>query len=818
MRPFDAFPVQVCTLLMAYQRCLPATGRIASSLGHFVRIGEDAIKGIDASNVNEISASQKAAIFGPKFAGYQARDAETKAVLRRLRQYSPAAADCFASKASRTSDFAFRLISRHKNGLTATARPSFVALSYRWTARLDGDMALPVPPLLWAAASQELQSDDEGLWVDQLCIQQLDDVEKTLSIGLMDMIYEEARSTVVILTDVEVSLQEMKCIEWKSQDGDGTHLSKTSRRTSTDQTPFDLALRVLGSDYFQRAWCSHEYRLSADQIIICPCAKPGYVFRMTGETLLSMAAQLGNFKSAISPQRLQNALDTIISAFGFSQRGGSQQSLAVSQSIGGAFQTLENFHAGGDYGRNFSEHHRERTAYRDRLAIVLNSVQSNVLLLPEPYHSPARLTEKPADEHVRKVHFLSLARRDFLIFCCMGPALHTSPPSDRYSWLNNTEVSSYLSLDEFEPFEDNEQLGLVQSANDTYIQLKMTILRLKLKEPRRLFVNLAADILQAMIKEGGLNPETLSGCSGSGKIDWRGVYWGREQAFMLTLACVLDLGINWCWTYLARGYGTFNGHRELYTAFAPHLNDRDIFGRLTRGLSKGSSRHDVRSRLGSSLYNVVVTLLSCTAELIREERCWETWCHFVVPMRHAPMLVSLDDGATYQYLLFRPYISTSETPVQTVFGIPTALVQHHTNYGHRFWSLGCSSSSSDRNGPELSLLHKSSLFGPSLSSQSLPEPKLLKVFGPPRSLAQLTDPGSRWGLRDYWLSNRPDSATYAGVSWAALQPPRAPSSQDESTIFKLQALVRSLEGIWQSSLTRLPKTEATFSDTAPEAR
>ena len=48
----------------------------------------------------------------------------------------------------------------------------------------------------------ERESENEGIWIDQLCIDQHNDEEKIYAIPVMDLVYKRARIVVVVLGDI----------------------------------------------------------------------------------------------------------------------------------------------------------------------------------------------------------------------------------------------------------------------------------------------------------------------------------------------------------------------------------------------------------------------------------------------------------------------------------------------------------------------------------------------------------------------------------------------------------------------------------------
>src|SRR5438046_7061514 len=99
---------------------------------------------------------------------------------------------------------------------------TYIALSYHWPRQVvpitDEDnmarfAALPIPVLLQSAIMNEISGPQEGLWCDQICINQDDEEEKAISIGLMDVIYQQARFVAIAFADVEISCAEQTFME-----------------------------------------------------------------------------------------------------------------------------------------------------------------------------------------------------------------------------------------------------------------------------------------------------------------------------------------------------------------------------------------------------------------------------------------------------------------------------------------------------------------------------------------------------------------------------------------------------------------------------
>jgi hypothetical protein len=111
-------------------------------------------------------------------------------------------------------------------------------------------------------------SENEGIWIDELSIDQKNGEEKTVAIGSMDIIYRSSRQLVIILEDIEIPEEEEKIINkyWEEFQNDrGPDRPGWNQSTALAE---DIRLmrkvfqKVLFARWFSRAWCSHEFRVS----------------------------------------------------------------------------------------------------------------------------------------------------------------------------------------------------------------------------------------------------------------------------------------------------------------------------------------------------------------------------------------------------------------------------------------------------------------------------------------------------------------------------------------------------------------------------
>ncbi|KFA70164.1 hypothetical protein S40285_08170 [Stachybotrys chlorohalonatus IBT 40285] len=228
---------------------------------------------------------------------------DAQVLLDRLRQLNPAVGAQFRLKDDVLSALRLRLI-------TTTARPqasrqdvsSFIIISYCWhypewplapaakpvapgwevsQAMVDATMALREH----AAGGEE--ADEEGVWLDKVCINQSDDSEKQVHIGAMDIIYRSARRVIILLEDVQLTEAEQaaglayavfyeamckKVREENLEDAAKAAFVESYIPEQEDLAPDKAALtrdirlfvmRMLGARWLQRAWCAHESRVTA---------------------------------------------------------------------------------------------------------------------------------------------------------------------------------------------------------------------------------------------------------------------------------------------------------------------------------------------------------------------------------------------------------------------------------------------------------------------------------------------------------------------------------------------------------------------------
>jgi hypothetical protein len=203
-----------------------------------------------------LSHDNKAELFEDAISKLSQSSHEASSILENLNKWNPAAASRFTLRSSSTIlDTSFRLI------FPNSALPSFdetgfyvrqyLAISYCWHSSDINHGNWPVSKPFVDAILAEKDHPREGIWMDQLCIDQTSSVHKAESIAAMDIIYRSCIRLVVLLEDVFLDEREAKLPETydfkKSPEGDEKDLFAGFFR------------KVNAARWWTRAWCLHEF-------------------------------------------------------------------------------------------------------------------------------------------------------------------------------------------------------------------------------------------------------------------------------------------------------------------------------------------------------------------------------------------------------------------------------------------------------------------------------------------------------------------------------------------------------------------------------
>ena len=187
-------------------------------------------------------------------------------------------------KESAFNDFKFRLLAQDPSSDSmSNAVDSFLILSYTWHSNAwQAHPALgephleiggPLMPAMWAALLAQLK-ERECFWIDQLCIDQCSDTEKTAAIAFMDLLYKSARKVIIALEDIALSTTEM----------DSMFMYAASSSSNFPLPELDLDkisqafVKIVSARWFDRAWCLHEFLVSRRHVFLVP------VYRNDGQS------------------------------------------------------------------------------------------------------------------------------------------------------------------------------------------------------------------------------------------------------------------------------------------------------------------------------------------------------------------------------------------------------------------------------------------------------------------------------------------------------------------------------------------------------
>lgn len=153
--------------------------------------------------------------------------------------------------------------------------PQFTALSYTWGGQIPnrmlfiGDAWLKVTPNLYAFLLQVQnfgeKAKEEGvewIWADSLCINQQDDADKSIQVGMMRKIYERAQRVVVWLGEATYALERfLKQLDAMAENRiRGEHHQSIALRKPQEQKPADFQIpqEFLTHPYWRRVWILQE--------------------------------------------------------------------------------------------------------------------------------------------------------------------------------------------------------------------------------------------------------------------------------------------------------------------------------------------------------------------------------------------------------------------------------------------------------------------------------------------------------------------------------------------------------------------------------
>jgi hypothetical protein len=386
-------------------------------------------------------------------------------LLSDLTRLAPSVAKDFVPKQYAENSVPFRLL----NDIYSQGKPNgYIALSYcrkkvdadtprrvitpiafGWSKEED-QFVIPTSNAIFQAVLRE-KRPDEGLWYDQVCINQDDETERVASMGSIDTIYQNARTVVVALDDLVTPPDEEQFLRYyveryaysESPLNQQPHAGMSPPVMHQYPLLRSFLERVLTSAWFSRAWCAHEMRSGQSHVFVVPCYsayddRVSTVIRFTGAFflhLLVLASEIypitpayhGKLRSLheFFHQRITSDGDAFLAA----QRPDTPQML-VSDGVTLIPNIAETFQLQAGGNPRLPPHLRQQDANRDKMGIALNA--SGLPLAMTSVHTLTRPNIE--DECLRSLLLVGLAARDPVALCTTGAPLRLHDGST--SWLS----------------------------------------------------------------------------------------------------------------------------------------------------------------------------------------------------------------------------------------------------------------------------------------------------------------------------------------------------------------------------------------------
>ncbi|KAF2123952.1 hypothetical protein P153DRAFT_426813 [Dothidotthia symphoricarpi CBS 119687] len=218
-----------------------------------------------------LTRENKAEIFEYAISKLSQSHHETSFVLQNLTTWNPSVASLFTQRSSSTIlDTPFRLI------FPNSALPSFdetglyvrqyLAISYCWRSAdflpkgYERYGSWPISKPFVDAILSDKDHPREGIWMDQLCIDQESSTDKQKAVAAMDVIYRSCIRLVVLLEDV--FLDEREAALHEKYDPAKMKYEKTWRPEGDERDAFvSFYHKVNAARWWERAWCFHEFNV-----------------------------------------------------------------------------------------------------------------------------------------------------------------------------------------------------------------------------------------------------------------------------------------------------------------------------------------------------------------------------------------------------------------------------------------------------------------------------------------------------------------------------------------------------------------------------
>lgn len=531
------------------------------------------------------------------------------ALLERLKNIHATTADEFILRNNGTEMKSLRFRLYNDRDEECFTEDSYIAMSYRWQSQTSistnshssaNSLSLPTSASMFQAVLNERRSKREGLWWDQACINQDDEEEKARSVGAMDIIYKSARAVIVALDDIEiaeseVSLLENYILEYEKSNSPPWELPQESANLNSPSGFSDIVKRILSSEYFERAWCDHELRLSSSAIFLirCSCGSEGsestIFLRFSGAFFVHMiqivlssqrsgwgdfemhlghlmnsftqwtwgwfkrvAQQMGDYGRRV--ESLRQGSDVLFSLESLGKLGSAFAKMAalVSSDDSPSWASRrENFmtstqrvfmqKAGGN-PRLAVGQMRECDANRDKATIVLNTTGCGLLFRQRYLGTDQQQYDILTAKLRQHLLLLALAARDSWVLCCEGEAL--SPELGIVSWLHWPGKDS-MSSTVVPPLPIDVSITVDPSTSCEYANLDLLLLHSAPGQESYHFASEQYLSLATTFFTEFVEADEVWAVSRSFEANLAERYKAERDLNIQLLACILECGIEW---------------------------------------------------------------------------------------------------------------------------------------------------------------------------------------------------------------------------------------------------------------------------------
>jgi hypothetical protein len=400
----------------------------------------------------------------------------------------------------------------------------------------------------------------EGLFYDQVCVDQENEAERFASMGCIDVIYKNARTIVVVLDDLHVMRDEERLIRYYAEQYGYLELSHDHQPNLSLSPPlmhqqprlWSFFERLLSSSWFEQARCAHEMESGQDHIFFVPCYSHEdgglSLLRFTGAFFLHLLALSCEVQSTTPAQYTK-----ICSLYDLFQRKSvlrRDATIAIHRPDTPQHATSDRrsflpkvadiFQLQADGNSRLPEYLRRLDANREKMGIALNASGLPLAM------TTADLFSRPntEDECLRSLLLVALAARDPVALCTNGTPLRLHDGST--SWLSRPTPSD-VHRNQATPPRFSKRAARVAQGSDgraEYAQLNVIFLEL----PHRTQPN---PHFPTQVARARMIIDLCIHYRLTGSALWD--MWQSDHAraptmrntFVQTLACILECGPQW---------------------------------------------------------------------------------------------------------------------------------------------------------------------------------------------------------------------------------------------------------------------------------